>query len=156
MANIPGLSGDTVANSGLALKWLDILSGTTYTGLGTTYVQLHNGQPGFGGILNVSLCHTVGTANIARKTLTWAAATNATATNTATKAITTTLPSWTGWDSGTDSITHVSVWVGSSAQGAGTFLFSAALTGGAKAVNNGDTLNLTALSLTLTPTASTT
>ena len=97
MANIPGLSGDTVANSGLALKWLDILSGTTYTGLGTTYVQLHNGQPGFTGLANPSLCYTVGSANTARKTLAWTGATNSPSTNVATKAISGT-PSWTGWD----------------------------------------------------------
>jgi len=156
MAVSPGLSGAATASGGLALKWLDAISGTTFTGLGATYVQLHNGQPGTDGTANVSKVHTLGTiGNRVRLTLSWLGGSNNTTTNVATKAITATLPSWTGWDAGTDSITHVSVWTGSSSQGAGTFLFSAALTGGAKAVNDGDTLNLTALSLTLTPTAST-
>ena len=57
--------------------------------------------------------------------------------------------SWAGWDGGSVTISHISVWTLITA---GTFQFSGALTAG-KAITNGDTYNQTSLTVTLTPIA---
>ena len=57
--------------------------------------------------------------------------------------------SWASWAAGSETISHISFWDASSA---GNFLGSAALTA-SKSVSNGDTLNLTSLSIALTPLA---
>src|SRR5690349_9890279 len=95
----------------LANKWLDMLAGTAFTAPTTTAVKLHTGDPGSAGTANAS-------AETTRKALTWSAA------SAGSKAITTTLPSWTSWSVGTETISHISVW---DATSAGNFLFSAAL-----------------------------
>lgn len=126
-----GLAATTLAN-----KWLDMLGASAFTAPATTAVKLHTGDPGSAGTANAS-------ANTTRVALTWSAA------SAGSKAITATLPSWATWASGSETITHVSVWDSTTA---GNFLFSAVLTV-SKAVTNGDTLNLLTLTVSFTPIA---
>jgi len=126
-----GLSPANLAN-----KWLDVLSGTTFTAPANTYVKLHTADPGAAGA-------TAASANTTRVVLAWSAA------SAGSKSITATLPSWASWAAGAETISHISLW---DALTVGNFLDSIALTT-AKAVANGDTLNLTSLSITLTPLA---
>lgn len=120
----------------LANKWLDMLGATAFTAPATTAVKLHTGDPGSAGTANAS-------AETTRKALTWSAASSGS------KAIAATLPSWTSWSAGAETITHISVWDSTTA---GSFLFSAALSA-SKSITNGDTLNLTALTVAFTPIA---
>lgn len=126
--------GASAAN--LANKWLDVLSGTTFTAPANTWVKLHTGDPGAAGAGAASL-------ETDRKQLTWSAA------SAGSKAITATLPSWATWDQGVETISHVSLWDASTA---GNFLLGIALTA-SKPMTNGDTLNLTSLTVALTPIA---
>lgn len=126
-----GAAATTLAN-----KWLDVVSGTTFTAPSNTYVKLHTGDPGSAGTANAS-------ANTTRVILAWSAA------SAGSKAITTTLPSWATWAAGSETITHISVWDNLTA---GNFLYSVALTA-SKPVTNGDTLNLTSHSISITPIA---
>lgn len=118
----------------LAHKWLTVLSGTTFTGVTTAYVQLHTADPGSAGTANVV------SPDPTRKAITWAAP------SAGSMAMSGTL-SWTSWASGTETITHISIWDNSSS---GNCLASAALTA-SKTVNDGDTFNLTSLSVAITP-----
>lgn len=127
-----GLAGTTLAN-----KWLDMLSATGFTAPTTTYVQIHTAAPGAAG--TTAVC--TGTVGSTRKALTWSAA------SAGSKAMSG-APSWASFDVG-QTITDVSVW---DAATAGNFLFSAALSA-SKTVAVGDTFNLTALSITLSPIA---
>lgn len=120
----------------LANKWLDMLAATAFTAPSNTYVQLHTGDPGSAGTANVV------SPDPTRKLITWSAAASGS------KAMSGTL-SWTSWASGTETLTHISVWDASSA---GNFLFSGAL-GTSRTVNDGDTFNLTSLSIAFTPVA---
>jgi hypothetical protein len=128
-----GLAATTLAN-----KWLDMLGGTAFTAPAASALRLHTGDPGAAGTSNLS-------AEATRKTITWSAA------SAGSKAATTTLPSWTAWAVGTETISHFAVW-DSVTTGAGNFLFSGAFTV-ARTLNNGDTLNVTALSIAFTPIA---
>lgn len=119
-----------------ANKMLDVLGNTTFTGIAVTAVKAHTGDPGSAGTANAS-------AETTRKALTWAAAASGA------KAITATLPSWAAWAAGPETISHVSVWTSTTA---GDFLYSFALTT-PKAVTDGDTLNITGHSISLTPLA---
>ena len=125
-----GLSTTLLAN-----KWLDMLGGTAFTAPASTFVQLHVGDPGANGTSNASTETT-------RKTLTWSAASGGS------KAITATLPTWS-WVQGTETISHLSIWDASTS---GNFLFSVTLTA-SKQVANGDTLNITAMTISFTPLA---
>ena len=120
----------------LAHTWLNVLRGTTFTGAAGAFAQLHTGDPGASGTANVSSTTT-------RSSITWNApsAGSMTLSNT---------PSWASW-AGTNGevVSHVSEW---SASSAGTFYFSAQLTA-SKTLNTGDTLNLTTLTVALTPIA---
>jgi hypothetical protein len=120
----------------LADKWLNMLGGTAFTAPAGTFAKLHTGDPGPAGAGNVS-------AEATRKALSWAAAAAGA------KAIQATLPSWPAWAAGSETISHVSVWDNVSA---GSFLYSFQLTA-PKAVTNGDTFNLTAHSISMTPLA---
>lgn len=120
----------------LANKWLDMLGGTAFTAPTNTYVKLHTGDP-----LGAATAAT--SANVTRVILAWSAA------SAGSKAITATLPSWASWASGSETISHMSVWDNLTA---GNFLYSFALTT-AKAITNGDTLNLTSHSISFTPLA---
>lgn len=130
-----GLSAVNTANA-----WLNVLRGTsaaTFTAVTTLFIQLHTGDPGSAGTSNVSSTTT-------RPALNYGAA------SAGSQSAIATLPSWATW-AGTNGevVTHVSVWGASSG---GTFYYSATLTA-SKTVNTGDTLNLTALSVSLTPLA---
>lgn len=127
-----GLSSTNLANA-----WLNVISGTTFTGAAGSFIQIHTGDPGASGTTAVSSVTT-------RPAATWAAA------SAGSKAITSTFPSWASW-AGTNGevVTHVSDW---SASSAGTFYFSAVLTS-SKTVNTGDTLTLGSLSISLSPLA---
>ena len=119
----------------LANKWLDMLGGTAFTAPASTFVQLHTGDPGANGTANASTETT-------RKTLTWSAASGGS------KSITASLPTW-AWVQGTETISHLSIWDASTS---GNFLFSVTLTA-SKQVANGDTLNITAMTISFTPLA---
>lgn len=129
-----GLGTTTLAN-----KWLDTLSNTSYaSGTATLYAKLHTGDPGAAGTANASQ-HTT------RASVSFAAASGGSKASSGT-------PSWS--ISGltaptTETISHISLWDNVSA---GNFLWSIAVTA-SKSVTNGDTLNLTSLSLALTPLA---
>lgn len=125
-----------MSTANLANKWLDMLAGTAFTAPTNTYVKLHTGDPGSAGTSNAS-------ANTTRVILAWSSASSGS------KAITATLPSWATWAAGSETISHISVWDNLTT---GNFLFSVALTT-SKAITNGDTLNLTALTFALTPLA---
>jgi hypothetical protein len=124
-----------MSTANLANKWLDMFAGTAFTAPTTVYVKLHTGDPGPSAALAAS-------ANTTRAAVTWSAA------SAGSKAMSGTL-SWASWASGTETISHISIWDASTA---GNFLWSGALTA-SKTVNNGDTLQITSLSLSLTPLA---
>jgi hypothetical protein len=123
-----------------ANAWLNVLRGSsaaTFTAVTTLYVQLHTGDPGSAGSANVSSVTTRPAVNFA-------------AASGGSMSATSTLPSWTSW-AGTNGevVTHISVWGASSG---GTFYYSVVLTL-PKTVNTGDTLNLTSLTVAITPIA---
>lgn len=117
----------------LANKWLDMLGGSAFTAPTGAYVKLHTGDPGAAGTTNAS-------ATTTRTQITWSAAAAGS------KAMSGTL-SWTNWAAGTETISHISIWDASTA---GNVLWTGALSS-SKTVNNGDTLNITALTAALTP-----
>lgn len=125
-----GLSAVNLANA-----WLNTLSGTTFTGV-NTFVKLHTGDPGASGVANAS-------ANTTRVALTWGAAASGS------KAIVATLPVWSTWAAGSETLSYISVWDNLTV---GNFLFSAQLTV-ARSVANGDNVTLSSLSFALTPIA---
>jgi hypothetical protein len=125
-----GLSAVNLANA-----WLNTLSGTTFTGV-NTFVKLHTGDPGASGTANAS-------ANTTRVALTWGAAASGS------KAIVATLPVWSTWAAGSETLSYISVWDNLTV---GNFLFSAQLTV-ARSVANGDNVTLSSLSFALTPIA---
>lgn len=120
----------------LANPLLDTLSNTSFAAGAVTAVKLHTGDPGSAGTSNAS-------AETTRKALTWSAASSGS------KSIAATLPQWATWSAGSETISHVSVWTSTTA---GNFLYSFALTA-SKSITNGDTLNITAHSVALTPLA---
>ena len=127
-----------VSTTNTANKWLNVFgpSGTTFTALTDTYVQLHTAIPGASGTNAAS-------AETTRKAVTWAAAAaNGVRSSTGTL-------SWTSWAAGTETITHISLW---DAATSGNFLWSGALSA-SKIVGNGDTLNITALSIGIAATS---
>lgn len=130
-----GLSAVNLAN-----KWLAVIAGDTngasFTAPDNVYVQLHKGDPGSAGTSNASSVTT-------RPEIEFAAPSSGSMSASTT-------PSWTEWagDNG-EEVTHVSLWDASSS---GNFLLSAELSA-PKVINTGDTLNLVALTVALTPIA---
>lgn len=119
----------------LAHQWLNWLRGSATTAPSGTYVRLHTADPGAAGT-------TAGSANTTRVAATFSAASGgAIALSNS--------PAWASWASGSETISHISVW---DAATAGSFLFSVALTT-SKAITNGDTFTLTTLGFSLTPIA---
>jgi hypothetical protein len=127
-----GLAATTLAN-----KWLDMLAGTAFTAPAGTFIQLHTADPGAAGT----------TATISGETdrsqVTWSAA------SAGSKAMASNPGAWATWAGGAVTVSHISAW---DAASAGNFLFSGALTT-PKAITNGDTFNLTSLSVAFTPIA---
>jgi hypothetical protein len=103
---------------------------------GTTYLKLHTASPGVGA--------TAASAETTRKALTFAAA------GSGSKAANGTLPSWTSWSAGTETITHFSIW---DAVSGGNCLATGAF-GTGRTVHNGDTFALTSLSAAVSTLAS--
>ena len=101
-----------------------VLGVAAMTAVNTVYVQLHTGDPGEDGTANVS-------AETERKTITFTES-GGTATTSGSA------PSWTAWDSGAETISHVSLWDASTA---GNCLFKGALTV-SKPMTDGDTFEL--------------
>lgn len=126
-----GLSAVNTANA-----WLNVVSGTTFTGAAGSFIQLHTGDPGASGTANVSSVTT-------RPAQTWNAASAGVKSASGT-------PTWASW-AGTspETVTDFSDWGASSA---GTFYFSVAATAN-KTVQTGDTLTLNTMSVSLAPIA---
>ena len=122
-----GLSATNTANA-----FLDVFGNTTFTGISGVWVQLHTsaGEPGSAGSVNVS-------AETTRKQITWSGAASGGA-----KTMSGTL-SWTSWTAGNETIKYITLWDASTS---GNFLWSGELSA-EKAVTNGDTLNITALTI---------
>lgn len=120
----------------LANEWLDMLANSAFAEKANTYVKLHTGDPGSAGTSNAS-------ANTTRVVISWAAASGGS------KAIQATLPAWASWASGSETISHISVWDNLTA---GNFLYSVTLTA-SRAVVNGDSLTLSSHTIAFTPIA---
>lgn len=127
---------DGVNAANLANKWLAWLFGTSETAPAADYVQLHTGAPGASGTSNVS------------SVTTREAATGGTPSGGSITANNT--PTWSSW-AGTNGevVTDISVWDASTS---GNFLFSVQLSSSVT-VHTGDTLELTTLTVALTPIA---
>ena len=98
-------------------------------------VKLHTGDPGAAGT-------TAASANTTRNAITFSAASAGSMSLSATT-------SWASWAAGTETISHLSIWDSTTA---GNFLWSVALTA-SKTVNNGDTLTLNTLTLSVSTLA---
>lgn len=104
---------DGLSTTNLANPWLNVLAGTSFGSVASTYVQLHTGTPGASGTSNVSSVTT-------REQVTWSAVSGGSLSESNT-------PSWSSW-AGTNGevVTDISVW---SAASSGTFYFSTPLAG---------------------------
>lgn len=121
------------AAAATANAWINVLRGTTYTGLAGLFVKLHTADPGAAGA-------TAASAVTTRNALTLNAASGGSAT-----LLTLAAYSMTS----TETISHVSLWDNVSA---GNFIASGALSA-SKAVNNGDTLTFNTFTVSITPIA---
>jgi hypothetical protein len=121
------------AAAATANAWINVLRGTTYTGLAGLFVKLHTGDPGASAATNASAVTT-------RNALVLAAPSGGSSTLTSLAAYSMTA---------TETISHVSLWDASTA---GNFIASGALTV-SKAVANGDTLTFNTFTVSFTPIA---
>lgn len=121
----------------LANKWLDMLGATAFTAPTNTYVKLHTGDPGSAATANVSANTTPRDPRLVQCRVRLEGHHGDVAA------------SWATWAAGSETISHISVWDNLTV---GSVLFTAALTA-SKPMTNGDTLNLTALTFSLTPLA---
>ncbi len=126
-----GLSTVNLANA-----WLNVLRGTTFTGIANVYVKLHVGDPGSAGANNAAAGSTT------RVAITWAAAASGAI------AMNGTAPSWTNGGT-SETLSHLSFWDASSS---GNFLGSVALAS-SKAWASADTFTLSTQGWSLTPLA---
>ena len=104
---------DGLSTANLANPWLNVLAGTTFGSVASTYVQLHTATPGAAGTASVSSVTT-------REQVTWSAPSGGAMAESNT-------PTWSTW-AGTNGevVTDISVW---SAASSGTFYFSTPLAG---------------------------
>lgn len=107
-------------------------NGTSYTAPAAIYAKLHLGDPGEDGTANAS-----GTTT--RQEVQFGASSNGVISLSNS-------PSWTSWAAGNEAITHISLWDHATA---GNCLGSGALAA-THNMQNGDTLSLTAASITIT------
>ena len=124
-----------VSTVNLANAWLNVLRGTTFTGI-SVFVKLHIGDPGSAGASNAAVGSTT------RPAISWTAAASGTLTMTGTA------PSWTNGGT-SETLSHVSFWDASTA---GNFLCSAAL-GSTQAWASANVYTLTAQGWSITPLA---
>lgn len=103
--------------------------------LGSTFIQLHTGDPG-----------AAGTANVSSVTTRPAAAYSAAASGS--KGLSA-AASWTNWAGAAETLTHISFWTAASA---GTFKTSMQLTT-PKPMTTGDTFNLNTATMAFSPLA---
>ena len=125
-----------LSSTNLLDKWLNVLRGTTFTGVTTVYVKLHTGDPGAAGAGSAAAGDTT------RKAITWAAA------SAGAMAMTGTAPSWTNGGT-SETLSHISFWDASTS---GNFLGAAALSA-SQAWASGNTFTLTAQGWAITPVA---
>jgi len=123
-------------------KMLDLFGTASQTGWSTVYVKLHTGIPGADGTNGAS-------SETTRKAVTFDPA----STSNGTKVASGTLPSWTSWGQGTETIQYLSMWTSVGPTG-GTFLGSLELSS-PRTVNFSDTINITALTLAISTKATT-
>ena len=125
-----------VSTTNIANAWLNVLRGTTFTGIANVYVKLHTGDPGASGANNAAAGSTT------RVAITWSAAASGAL------AMTGTAPSWTNGGT-SETLTHISFW---DATSAGNFLGSAALSS-SQAWASGNTFALSSQGWSLSPLA---
>lgn len=121
------------AAAATANSFVNVLRGTTYTGLAGLFVKLHTGDPGAAGTSNASVVTT-------RNALTLNAASGGAATLSSLAAYAMTA---------TESITDVSLW---DAPSGGNFIASGQLTA-QRDVNNGDNLTFNTFTVSIAPVA---
>ena len=126
-----GISTTNIANA-----WLNVLRGTTFTGIANVYVKLHTGDPGASGATAAAAGSTT------RVAITWSAASSGAI------AMTGTAPSWTNGGT-TETLSHVSFW---DATSAGNFLGSAALSS-TQSWSSGNVYTLSSQGWSLSPLA---
>ena len=114
---------------------LSVYSGTTYTAIAGSYVQLHVGDPGAAGTTSISAGSTT------RNQATWNAASGGSMSKN-------TLSAWTNGGT-SETLSHVSLW---SAVSAGTFIQSFTLSASQAWVST-NTFTLTTFTLSFTPIA---
>ena len=124
-----------ISTTNLANAWLNVLRGTTFTGV-SVFVKLHTADPGASGTTGAAAGSTT------RPAISWTAASSGTLTMTGTA------PSWTNGGT-TETLSHISFWDASTA---GNFLGSAALSS-TQAWASGNTYTLCAQGWIITPLA---
>jgi len=124
-----------VSTVNLANAWLNVLRGTTFTGV-SVFVKLHTADPGSAGATAAAAGSTT------RPAITWSAAASGAL------AMTGTAPSWTNGGT-SETLTHISFWDNATA---GNFLGSAALSS-SQAWASGNTYTLSAQTWSITPLA---
>lgn len=125
-----GISAVNLANA-----WLNVLRGTTFTGV-SVFVKLHTGDPGASGATAAAAGSTT------RPAISWSAPAAGS------MSITGTNPSWTNGGT-TETLSHVSFW---DAATVGNFVGSAALSS-TQSWANGNTYTLNSCTWSLTPIA---
>lgn len=119
----------------LANAWLNVLRGTTFTGV-SVFVKLHTADPGASGTTAAAVGSTT------RPAITWSAASAGALTMTGTA------PSWTNGGT-TETLSHISFWDSATV---GNFLASAALSS-TQSWASGNTYTLSAQGWSITPLA---
>jgi hypothetical protein len=117
----------------LADKWLNVLRGTTFTGI-SVFVKLHTADPGAAGTTGAAVGSTT------RPAITWSASASGVL------AMTGTAPSWTNGGT-SETLSHISFWDASTA---GNYIASAVL-GSTQAWASANVYTLTAQGWTITP-----
>ncbi len=125
-----------ISSANLATPWLNVLRGTTFTGITAVYVKLHTADPGASGATAAAAGSTT------RPAITWAAPSGGAI------AMTGTAPSWTNGGT-SETLSHLSFWDSASA---GNFLGSVAL-GSTQAWATGNVYTLSAQGWSLAPLA---
>lgn len=125
-----------VSTTAIANKWLEVLRGTTFTGIAGVFVKLHTADPGAAGTTGAAAGSTT------RPAITWAAAAAGAI------AMNGTAPSWTNGGT-SETLTHISFWDSATA---GNFLGSAALSS-SQAWASGNTFSLSSQGWSIAPLA---